>query len=115
MSDAGGWDQELEGRVQPAPLLQSWAWGEVQARAGWTIERIRLAGGAMASVQVRKVGLAREAYVPRGPVPAVPEAIDALVSWARGKKMARLVIEPETTAPLAGALKKRGFTATAPT
>ena len=33
----------------------------------------------MASVQVRKVGPVREAYVPRGPVPAVPEAIDALV------------------------------------
>ncbi|HLQ17197.1 MAG TPA: peptidoglycan bridge formation glycyltransferase FemA/FemB family protein [Candidatus Eisenbacteria bacterium] len=124
MSDAAGraqgalqtdWDQELEGRVLPPPLLQSWAWGEVQARAGWTIERIRLPGGAMASVQVRRVGPAREAYVPRGPVPAVPEAIDALVSWARGKKMARLVIEPETTAPVADALKKRGFAATAPT
>jgi lipid II:glycine glycyltransferase (peptidoglycan interpeptide bridge formation enzyme) len=69
----------------------------------------------MASVQVRKVGPVREAYVPRGPVPAVPEAIDALVDWARGEKMARLVIEPETTSALAGALKERGFASTAQT
>ena len=33
----------------------------------------------MASVQIRSVGLAREVYVPRGPVPASPEAVDALV------------------------------------
>jgi hypothetical protein len=115
MSDATRWDDDLEGLVLPAPLLQSWAWGEVQARAGWTIERIRLPRGAMASVQVRKVGVAREAYVPRGPVPATPEAIDALVDWARSRKMARLVIEPETTAPLADELKERGFSLTAPT
>jgi hypothetical protein len=106
---AKAWDDELEGRVLPAPLLQSWAWGEVQARAGWSVERIRLPDGAMASVQVRKVGPAREAYVPRGPVPAVPEAIDALVEWARGAKIARLVIEPETTAVLSDALRERGL------
>jgi hypothetical protein len=115
MSEARTWDDELEGRVLPAPLLQSWAWGEVQARAGWTIDRVRLPGGAMASVQVRKVALAREAYVPRGPVPAVQESIDALVEWARGNKIGRLVIEPETTAALAVALKERGFLATSPT
>ena len=115
MSEATKWDEELEGRVLPAPLLQSWAWGEVQAHAGWSVERVRLPGGAMASVQVRKVGPAREAYVPRGPVPAVPEAIDALVDWARGEKMARMVIEPEATAALADELKERGFAATAPT
>ncbi|GAC1475093.1 MAG: peptidoglycan bridge formation glycyltransferase FemA/FemB family protein [Candidatus Dormibacteraceae bacterium] len=122
MSEAAGrapggpekaWDEELEGRVLPAPLLQSWAWGEVQARAGWGVERVRLRGGAMASVQVRKVGPAREAYVPRGPVPPVPESIDALVEWARGAKIGRLVIEPETTAPLAVELTGRGFQPTA--
>jgi lipid II:glycine glycyltransferase (peptidoglycan interpeptide bridge formation enzyme) len=113
MSDAQLWDQELEGRVLPAPLLQSWAWGEVQARAGWKVERVRLPGGAMASVQVRTVGPAREAYVPRGPVPAVPEAIDALVEWARNNKIGRLVIEPETTVSLADSLPERGFVPTA--
>jgi lipid II:glycine glycyltransferase (peptidoglycan interpeptide bridge formation enzyme) len=68
----------------------------------------------MASVQVRKFGPAREAYVPRGPVPAVAEPIDALVEWARGAKIARLVIEPETTSGLELALIERGFELTTP-
>jgi FemAB family len=115
MNDASRWDRELEERASPAPLLQTWAWGEVQAHAGWSIERIRLAGGAMASVQVRSVGPAREAYVPRGPVPASPEALDALVDWARSAKMARLLIEPEAPEALTDALAERRFSSTAPT
>ena len=111
---ADDWDHQLEGRVLPAPLLQSWAWGEVQSRAGWSVERIQLPGGAMASVQLRKVGPVREAYVPRGPVPAITEAIDALMDWARGAKIARLVIEPETILPLNDELTARGFVPTAP-
>jgi lipid II:glycine glycyltransferase (peptidoglycan interpeptide bridge formation enzyme) len=109
------WDEELEHIGSPAPLLQSWAWGEVQARAGWKVERIRLKGGAMASVLVRSVGPAREAYVPRGPVPATAEAIDALVEWARDAKMARLLVEPEAPASLTEALTDRRFTPAAPT
>ena len=69
----------------------------------------------MASVQIRSVGPAREAYVPRGPVPASVEAIDALVEWARGARMARLLIEPEAPASLVDALTERRFSATAPT
>jgi hypothetical protein len=103
------WDAELDERASPAPLLQTWAWGEVQARAGWRIERVLLPVGAMASVQVRSVGVAREAYVPRGPVPASVEAVDALVDWARKARMARLVIEPEGPAALADALAERHF------
>jgi lipid II:glycine glycyltransferase (peptidoglycan interpeptide bridge formation enzyme) len=99
----------------PAPLLQSWAWGEVQARAGWKIERVRLKDGAMASIQVRSLGPAREAYVPRGPVPATAEAIDALVEWARGAKVARLLVEPEAPATLSAALTERRFSAVPPT
>jgi lipid II:glycine glycyltransferase (peptidoglycan interpeptide bridge formation enzyme) len=69
----------------------------------------------MASVQVRSVGPAREAYVPRGPVPATAEAIDALVEWARGARMARLVIEPEAPAAFEDALSNQGFVAITPT
>jgi hypothetical protein len=109
---ANQWDSALDERASPAPapLLQSWAWGEVQARAGWRIERIRLSAEALASVQVRSIGLAREAYVPRGPVPASVEAVDALVDWARSARMARLVVEPEGPAALADALAERHFT-----
>jgi hypothetical protein len=109
------WDSDLEERASPSPLLQSFAWGEVQARAGWTIERVRLAGGAMASVQLRAVGPVREAYVPRGPVPATPEAIDALVDWTRTAKIARLTVEPEAPVDLGATLDERGFTRAAPT
>ena len=84
MSDAKtSWDSELDQRATAAPLLQTWGWGEVQSRAGWSVERVRLAGGAMASVQLRGFGGVREAYVPRGPVPASAESVAALVEWAR--------------------------------
>jgi len=89
MTDANRWDAELEERASPAPLLQTWAWGEVQSQAGWKVERVRLPGGAMASVLLRSVGPAREAYVPRGPVPASAEAMDALVEWARRATVAK--------------------------
>ena len=107
--DSDRWDGELEERAAPSPLLQTWAWGEVQGRAGWTIERVHLAGGAMASVQIRAVGPAREAYVPRGPVPATPEAIGALVEWARGARIARLTIEPEAPSSFSASMLERRF------
>ena len=109
MADAESWDRGLAERASPAPLLQSWAWGEVQAKAGWKIERLQGAG-AMASVQVREVGPAREAYVPRGPVPATAEAVDWLIEWARSARIAKLVVEPEAPETLAEVLTDRGFT-----
>ena len=114
-SESERWDGELAERATPAPLLQSWAWGEVQAQAGWMVERVRLAHGAMASVQVRKVGPAREAYVPRGPVPATIDAVEWLVAWARNSGVSRLVIEPEAPAEVGDALKENGFTPAPPT
>jgi GNAT acetyltransferase-like protein len=114
-AESDAWDRDLAERAGPAPLLQSWAWGEVQSRAGWNVERIRLPSGAMASVQIRKAGLASEVYVPRGPVPATPEAVDSLVAWARDARAARIVVEPEVTRGIRAALKERGFTRTSPT
>lgn len=112
--ESGKWDADLAERASPAPLLQTWAWGEVQAKSGWMIERLRLAGGAMASVQVRKVRSVREAYVPRGPAPATPEAIDGLVAWAREAGIARLVVEPEAPLDLGPALAERGLVQVTP-
>ena len=103
------WDGDLEELASPSSILQTWAWGEVQSRAGWSIERLRLGGGAIASVQVRHAGPVREAYVPRGPVPATPSAVDALIEWARGAKIAKLTIEPESPPAMADELKQRGF------
>jgi hypothetical protein len=112
------WDSELAERAanaSPAPLLQSWAWGEVQARSGWSVERVRLSRTAMASVQLRKVGPAREAYVPRGPVPATREALQWLVDWSRNAGIARLVLEPEAPDELGEVLEELGFAQVAPT
>lgn len=110
------WDADLDAAGSRAPLLQSWAWGEVQAASGWSIERVRFAANqGLASVQVRSVRRAREAYVPRGPVPATPEAVDALVAWARDAGMARLVLEPEAPVDFGVALRVRGFTPVPPT
>lgn len=112
--DSERWDAELGELASPAPLLQTWAWGEVQVRSGWTVERVRLGRGAMASVQLRKVGPAREAYIPRGPVPATPQTIEHLVKWARDERIARLVVEPEASHDFGDALAKAGFDSVAP-
>jgi hypothetical protein len=108
------WDRDLDERASPAALLQTWGWGEVQSHAGWTVERVRLAGGAMASVQLRGLGPVREAYVPRGPVPASPDAIGALINWARAAKVARITVEPEAESDFGGVMSERGFKPAAP-
>ena len=113
--DAQRWDAALAERATPTPLLQSWAWGEVQSRAGWSTQRVQLDGGAMASVQMRKVGPVQEAYVPRGPVPATAESLEALVEWAKRSKVARLVVEPEAPESFDAALSGLGFARTAAT
>jgi lipid II:glycine glycyltransferase (peptidoglycan interpeptide bridge formation enzyme) len=113
-SNAEAWDAGLEELASPAPLLQTWGWGEVQAKAGWSVERVRL-DGALASVQLRSVGPLREAYVPRGPVPATEEAVQALLQWARQRKIAKLRIEPDAPPELGERLKAHGFKSTSPT
>src|SRR4029077_11120651 len=44
-----------------------------------------------------------------GPVPASATSIDALVEWARSRKVARLRVEPDAPAEFAGVLEDRGF------
>jgi len=115
-SEAERWDDDLDERATPAPLLQTWAWGEVQVRAGWTVERVKSPShGTMASVLTRKVGPVREAYIPRGPVPATPEAVDSIVDWSRASGMARVVVEPEAPESFAEVLTEKRFTRIAPT
>lgn len=110
MTERESWDSELAGHVHPAPLLQSWGWGEVQARAGWAVERVRLpAAEAMATVLIRGRGRLRSAFVPRGPVPPTPAAIEGLVEWARGHGVSRLRLEPEAPPDLGGTLQEVGF------
>ena len=69
----------------------------------------------MASVQLRGLGPLREAYVPRGPVPASADAVSSLVAWAKERKLARLRIEPDAPPEFDGVMKGEGFKAVAPT
>jgi len=100
------WDAGL---AEPAPLLQSWGYGEVQAHEGWDVERVELAGGLRVSVQLQGQGRLRRAYVPRGPIPATPQAVDALMAWAAERGLARLRLEPEAPPEFASHLRERGF------
>src|SRR5215472_11587992 len=111
--DAAQWDAELGALASPAPLLQSWAWGEVQRKSGWSVERLRL-GEAMASVLLRRVGPVTEAYVPRGPVPPTAVAVDELVAHGTARGWARLVVEPEAPEEFAAVLKERDFVSVQP-
>lgn len=107
---AARWDAELArlASPSPSPLLQSWAWGEVQRQEGWEVERVEL-DGAMASVQLQGRGPLRRAYVPRGPVPATRAALEALAAWAAGKGLASLRVEPDAGPELGGELRELGF------
>jgi peptidoglycan pentaglycine glycine transferase (the first glycine) len=102
------WDQKLLALADPPSLLQSWGYGEAQRQEGWSVERLVL-GGARAQVLLQGVGPMRRAYVPRGPVPATPEAVDELVEWARRQRLARLRLEPEAPDSMRQALRDRGF------
>lgn len=106
-----GWDAQLALLSRPgrAPLLQTWAWGDVQSQSGWRVERVQLAGGALASIQLRGRPPFERAYVPRGPVPVDTTSLGALVEWARARGLARLRIEPEVGSAAGSLLSKLGF------
>jgi hypothetical protein len=106
---ADAWDAALAALATPAPLLQSWGWGEVYRRLGWRPERVHLPGGGRALVLIRSVGPLRWGYVPRGPVPATMEAIEELTSWARSNGLAMLRVEPEGAVDLRKTLRWAGF------
>jgi peptidoglycan pentaglycine glycine transferase (the first glycine) len=111
LSGAEDWDRRLAELTPPSasPLLQSWSWGEVQARAGWRVERLELPGGGIASVQLRGRAPFERGYVPRGPAPADRDALAGLVDWARQRGLARLRVEPEAGTGLAPVLRELGF------
>jgi peptidoglycan pentaglycine glycine transferase (the first glycine) len=111
--DRSGWDAAIaaaarEGGMAHAPLMQSWAYGDVQAEEGWRPERVELSGGR-ALVLLAGRGPTRWAYVPRGPVPATTAATEELATWARAENLARLRLEPEAPAALAEDLRAQGF------
>jgi lipid II:glycine glycyltransferase (peptidoglycan interpeptide bridge formation enzyme) len=104
---AADWDARL-GDWPAANLLQSHAWGEVQARAGWETHRIEVAtasGPLPVSAQVGASGLPgfSRIYVPRGPVcaPTNLEAFRAVEEGLLelGRERRALALEIETPWP----------------
>ena len=106
---ASEWDQAVIALGWPPPLLQSWGFGEVQAREGWSVERVVLPGGSRAQVLLQGTGPLRWGYVPRGPAPASAPAIEQLADWARERGLARLRVEPEAPLDLSETLQQLGF------
>jgi lipid II:glycine glycyltransferase (peptidoglycan interpeptide bridge formation enzyme) len=100
---AAEWDARL--REWPAAnLLQSYAWGEVQGRAGWVTHRLEVAtsaGPLPVSAQVTRSGVPgfSRIYVPRGPVCAASDVasfeavVQALVELGRRRRALALELE----------------------
>ncbi len=106
---AEAWDAELAGLATPAPLLQSFAWGEVQASAGWEVHRIRLPGHGPVTLLAQGSGILRWGYAPRGPAGNAAGMLQALVAWARQNGLSRLRVEPEVGPAAASDLEGIGF------
>ena len=100
---AAVWDAHL-GDWPAANLLQSYSWGEVQARAGWEIHRLEVAtdsGRLPISAQVAPSGVPgfSRIYVPRGPVcapsniSAFEQVVLALAELGREQRAVALEVE----------------------
>jgi hypothetical protein len=106
---AQAWDDAVDAIASPAPLNQSWAWGEVQAAAGWTPQRLYFTGLGPIQMLVERSGPIRWGYVPRGPVGCTGEMLEALVDWSRRAGLARLRVEPELGPEVCPVLAGLGF------
>lgn len=108
VEDSARWDDLL--LSLPAPhLLQSWTWGELKARFGWTAKRLAWLddeGSAMAAGQLltrssQFSGGLKIAYCPKGPVldwrneELRSAVLAALVEIARDEGALVLKIDPE--------------------
>jgi lipid II:glycine glycyltransferase (peptidoglycan interpeptide bridge formation enzyme) len=113
LGTAATWDACL--REWPAAnLLQSYAWGEVQGRAGWVTHRLEVqttSGPLPVSAQVTPSGVPgfSRIYVPRGPICApsdiatFEDVVRALVELGRERRALALELEvpwPEGTVPV---------------
>jgi lipid II:glycine glycyltransferase (peptidoglycan interpeptide bridge formation enzyme) len=69
------WDTHLA--AHHGHLLQSWAWGELKSRFGWTAQRLHI-GEAAAQILFRRLPLGLTlAYIPKGP----------MVNWADNEQV----------------------------
>jgi serine/alanine adding enzyme len=126
--DAAGWDDFTE-RHPHGHLLQSVGWGALKRGVGWDARRVMIVGpdGPCAGAQMlfrRRLGLSA-VYVPRGPLLADDQAVNALLlaaldRLARRARAVFLRLEPNVMEGDAGAgelhsaLLLQGFRTAAP-
>ena len=99
------WDDALAAWPR-AHLLQSWGWGELQAGAGWRVERLEVAVGArllpltVLAGGAALPGLPPSLYIPKGPACAPGDAaalrgvVEAIAALGRRSAAARITVEP---------------------
>jgi len=108
---ASEWDAFLSD-LPEAHLLQTAAWGELKARFGWAVERLRL-GDCGVQVLFRRLPLGLTlAYIPKGPVGDwLPTLLPALDALCRSRRAFALKVEPDApeVSGLAAALSAHGF------
>lgn len=109
------WDDlllALDPAAEAAPPhpLQSWAWGELKSRWGWTVERLVFESGgrpiAAAQAMSRRIGRTpvRVGYLPKGPyVPSLETAhwspvLDAIERWAAARRLAFVKMDADVPA-----------------
>jgi lipid II:glycine glycyltransferase (peptidoglycan interpeptide bridge formation enzyme) len=98
------WDR-LVAQDPRGHLLQTWAWGELKARFGWSPLRLAVErdGALLAGAQVllRRVGPCCLAYLPKGPILATEDAAalallgQGLHAHCRRQRAITLKVEPE--------------------
>jgi lipid II:glycine glycyltransferase (peptidoglycan interpeptide bridge formation enzyme) len=100
---AEAWDRSLLDQPE-GNLLQSWKWGELQARFGWTVERLAFGDGRFGVCSLQRTGSLLPGgavyYVPRGPVVVERDRLLALDDLQRRAAAGRglvLRVEPNAT------------------
>ena len=100
------WDRFVAAHPQ-AHILQTSPWGQLKAAFGWQVERVALmreerpVAGAQILYRRLPGGLARLAYVPRGPLVnwedegETAALMDALTATARARRAIVLTVEPD--------------------
>jgi len=113
------WDERLLAWPR-AHLLQSWGWGELQAGAGWAVDRLTVAAGdrelplTVLRGGAGLPGLPPRLYVPKGPacapddIPALDAVLAELGGLAARSRAVGVTVEPnawyDERAPLAAQL-----------
>lgn len=122
ITNASEWNTTLAS-LPNAHVLQSWQWGELKARYGWTPTRVLFVEGATprAAAQILRRTVPRTPfgvlYVPKGPaldygdISLYEQVVAALEQYARRQRAIFIKVDPDiiTGTPAASLLQRRGW------